>query len=165
MRNSWACVLPNNRAWEQQEWNKANKQKKVKSEACVWKEVKRASKNKSQRPKYSLGLLSPPESLCPEAVDELPNYHTPMAIICPLPAGVTATSKLGLEFNLTALNFTNNPSFFPERRIQVPFSTAKEHVELMHECFPQHLRMRTNEWNEIQRQKKKTSEKSNHGMK
>ena len=45
MRNSCTSVFPNTWAWEQQEWNKIQKQmKKVGREAWVIKEVKRARK-------------------------------------------------------------------------------------------------------------------------
>ena len=48
MGNSRSSVFPNTYAWEQQELNKIKKQtKKVRREACVWKEAKRARKKTS----------------------------------------------------------------------------------------------------------------------
>ena len=49
--------------------------------------------------------------------------------------------NVSLEFSSTAFRFQNVFTFIAERRGPVPFSMAKENIELMHECSPEHLRM------------------------
>ena len=73
MRNSCTSVFPNTCAWEQQERNKTEKEKKIRRDACAWKEVKRARKNAVPKAKTIAQAYLPPGSLRPQTVDEFPN--------------------------------------------------------------------------------------------
>ena len=71
-------------------------------------------------------------------VNRIINENKSLTIIQPSSSSSSSSSRICL----IALRFQLFIAF-PERKQKVPFSMAIGNGELMHECFPKHLRMGT----------------------
>ena len=69
IRNSCTSVFPNTCAFEQQEWNKTEREKKIRGDVWAWKEVKRESCcNTRNRIDFQMSCLFIPVHMVPNRI-------------------------------------------------------------------------------------------------